>query len=75
MATYDGAATLPRVLDAYCRLLPPAQPWRLLVIDNGSTDATAQILAQYAPRLPLHTLHQPQRGKNRALNRALRHRR
>jgi glycosyltransferase involved in cell wall biosynthesis len=73
MATYDGAATLPRVLDAYCRLLPPAQPWRLLVIDNGSTDATAAILGQYATRLPLHTLHQPQRGKNRALNLALDH--
>jgi glycosyltransferase involved in cell wall biosynthesis/GT2 family glycosyltransferase len=73
MATYDGAATLPRVLDAYCRLLPPAQPWRLLVVDNGSTDGTAAILAQHASRLPLHILHQPQRGKNRALNLALDH--
>lgn len=71
MATYDGATTLPRVLDAYCRLLPPAQPWRLIVIDNGSTDATADILTHYARLLPLHLLHQPQRGKNRALNLAL----
>jgi glycosyltransferase involved in cell wall biosynthesis len=73
MATYDGAATLPRVLDACCRLLPPAQPWRLLVINNGSTDATPAILAHYAHRLPLQTLRQPQRGKNHALNLALDH--
>jgi len=73
MATYDGAATLPRVLDAYCHLLAPDQPWRLLVVDNGSTDATAAIVAGYAQRLPLLLLSQPQRGKNHALNAALDH--
>ena len=71
MATYDGAATLPRVLAAYERLHAPAQPWQLLVIDNGSTDGTAAIVASHANRLPLRVLHEPQRGKNRALNTAL----
>ena len=73
MATHNGAATLPRVLDAYSQLLAPVQPWRLVIVDNGSTDATADILVQHVSRLPLHILQQPQRGKNRALNLALDH--
>lgn len=71
MATRNGAATLPRVLDAYCRLAAPAGGWRLLIVDNGSTDSTPTLLAAYAGRLPLQLLHEPQAGKNRALNRAL----
>lgn len=71
MATRNGAATLPKVLDAYCRLTPPAAGWRLLVVDNGSADGTAALLAGYADRLPLRCLYEPQAGKNRALNRAL----
>lgn len=71
MATYNGAATLPTVLAACERLLAPAQPWQLVVIDNGSTDATAAIVASHAKRLPLRLLRDPARGKNRALNSAL----
>ncbi|MET0266184.1 MAG: glycosyltransferase [Duganella sp.] len=71
MATYNGAATLPRMLDACCRLLPPAQPWQLVVVDNASTDDTPAILAGYLPRLPLQCLHEARRGKNFALNTAL----
>lgn len=71
MATRDGAATLPQVLDAYCRLASPAEGWRLLVVDNGSSDGTAELLAGYASRLPLCYLNEPEPGKNRALNRAL----
>ncbi|MYM35009.1 glycosyltransferase [Duganella sp. FT94W] len=71
MASRNGAATLPKVLDAYCRLAAPNGGWRLLVVDNGSTDGTPGLLAAYADRLPLQVLHEPQPGKNRALNRAL----
>lgn len=71
MATYDGVATLPAVLDACCRLEPPDQPWQLLIVDNGSTDGSAGLIARYADRLPLRCLHEPRRGKNVALNLAL----
>lgn len=71
MATRDGAETLPQVLEAYCRLAVPPGGWRLLVVDNGSTDGTAELLASYSRLLPLRRLHEPQPGKNRALNRAL----
>lgn len=71
MATRNGAATLPRVLEAYCVLAVPAQGWRLIAVDNGSTDATRAILDGYAGRLPLTCLHEARPGKNVALNRAL----
>jgi glycosyltransferase involved in cell wall biosynthesis len=73
MATRNGGATLPRVLQAYCRLAVPAQGWRLLVVDNGSTDDTRAVLDSYAARLPLSCLHEARPGKNVALNRALAH--
>lgn len=71
MATRNGASTLPRVLEAYCGLTVPAPGWRLLVVDNGSTDGTRAVLDSYAARLPLQCLHEPRPGKNVALNRAL----
>ena len=68
MATYDGVATLPAVLDACCRLDPPDQPWQMLIVDNGSMDGTAELIARYTDRLPLLCLREPRRGKNVALN-------
>jgi glycosyltransferase involved in cell wall biosynthesis len=71
MATCNGASTLPKVLDAYCRLQAPPGGWRLLVIDNGSNDGSAALVSSYAERLPLRLLHTPVAGKNLALNLAL----
>jgi glycosyltransferase involved in cell wall biosynthesis len=73
MATYNGAATLPKVLEAYCALAAPPDGWQLIIIDNGSTDASSDIAAGFAERLPLQLLHEPRRGKNAALNTGLRH--
>ena len=71
MATYNGAATLPEVLQAYTALARPAGGWRLVIADNGSSDATAVVIAAFQGRLPLSTLHVARRGKNAALNAAL----
>lgn len=71
MASFNGAATLPKVLDAYCALQAPPGGWRLLVVDNGSTDDTRHVLERYAARLPLQVLQEPRRGKNVALNTGL----
>lgn len=48
-----------------------ARSWEVIVVDNGSTDATASVLDAHSDRLPLVALHHPEAGKNRALNRAL----
>jgi glycosyltransferase involved in cell wall biosynthesis len=71
MATYNGVATLPKVLEAYCRLVAPPDGWRVIIVDNGSTDGTAALIERYASRLPLWYISEPRRGKNVALNTAL----
>ncbi len=71
MATYNGALTLPAVLTAYCGLQAPPGGWSLLIIDNGSDDATRAVIERYTLRLPVHYLHEPRRGKNVALNTGL----
>ncbi|HZS34172.1 MAG TPA: glycosyltransferase [Methylomirabilota bacterium] len=71
IATRNGAATLPRVLASHARLRPPPGGWRLVVIDNGSTDGSARIVRSFAGVLPLIPLSEPRRGKNRALNAGL----
>lgn len=73
MATCNGAPTLPKVLSAYCGLQVPAGGWSLVIIDDGSTDRTAQIVASFAEQLPLQLLQQQRRGKCAALNMAVEH--
>lgn len=68
MATYNGAQTLPRVLDAYCKLDVPRGAWTLVIVNNGSTDETKQILHSFEKRLPLKCITEPRPGKNAALN-------
>ena len=71
MATRNGARTLPKVLTGYCALVAPPGGYRLIVVDNGSTDATRAIVESFADRLPLTYLFEPRAGKNVALNSAL----
>ncbi len=71
LATRNRASALPRVLRAFAALQAPEGGWRLVVVDNGSTDTTAEVLARYATRLPLVVLKEARPGKNRALNTAL----
>lgn len=63
MATYNGAAYLGAQLDSI--LLQSLGNWRLLVSDDGSTDATRDILTHYAagPMLGrLQVIDGPRRG-------------
>lgn len=71
MATRNGAAVLPRVLARYAEIAGHDSGWKMIAVDNGSTDATPAILCEWRDRLPLTVLDEPLAGKNRALNRAL----
>lgn len=73
LPTYNGADTLPQTLESFTRLEAPTGDWKLIVVDNASTDETPAILQSYQGRLPMQVLKQPSPGKSKALNLAMNH--
>ena len=73
MASYNGAGWIAQCLDSFCALEQPEGGYKLVIIDNASTDGTADIVRSYLDRLPITLLFQPKPGKNRALNLGLEH--
>jgi glycosyltransferase involved in cell wall biosynthesis len=71
LATLDRARLLREVLEAFCQLQVPASGWKLVVVDNGSTDGTREVLGSFANRLPLRAVSETRPGKNHALNAGL----
>lgn len=70
-ATRDRGEQLRDTLQRYCEWDMRGIAWELIVVDNASTDDTAAVLADMAPRLPLQSLYVAEPGQNRARNRAL----
>jgi glycosyltransferase involved in cell wall biosynthesis len=54
-------------------LEPPPRGWKLIIVDNGSTDTTKEVIGAFRQRLPLTYVLEPERGKNAALNTGLNH--
>jgi glycosyltransferase involved in cell wall biosynthesis len=73
IATLNGEATLPPVLEQYCRLQAPAAGWKMVIVDNGSTDRTKEVISSFLDRLPITYVFEPILGKNNALNTGLSH--
>jgi len=73
LATYNGGERLRETLDSMTRLVSPEGGWKLVVIDNNSTDSSPDIIASFQDRLPMTALVCPKRGKNAALNMAIPH--
>jgi len=71
LSTRNGAGTLPGVLNAFANLQSPPGGWQLVIVDNGSTDRTNEIVASFEKRLPVRLLHETHPGKNAALNTGL----
>ena len=70
-STRNRGGALSPVLESFAGLEPPPGGWKLVIVDNGSSDNTAGLLQSYQDRLPLTIVHEPRPGKNRALNAAL----
>lgn len=71
MATYNRADTLPRAIDSV--LKQTHRDWELIIVDDGSTDASAEVLAGYDdPRILVYK-HPHNRGVTAAKNTGLGH--
>lgn len=71
IATRNRARILRDVLESYCALDQPTGGWKLVIIDNGSTDGTAQVVSSFANRIPVKYVLEAREGKNFALNTGL----
>ena len=69
MCTRDRAEQLRRVLKSACSLrIPPGVTWEFLLVDNGSTDHTAEVVESFTDRLPIRRVWQPELGLSNARN-------
>ena len=71
ICTWNRAPLLARTLDGLTRVRPPAAPWELVVVDNGSMDDTAAVLDRFVDRLPLRVAREPRLGLSHARNAAV----
>lgn len=71
LSTRDRASLLEATLDSLSRQVVCDIPWEVIVVDNGSSDGTPDVLRRAAEHLPLVALSEEIPGKNRALNRAI----
>ena len=71
LSTRNGMDVLPRVLDGYTKQVDVDFDWRIVVVDNNSTDGSPGIIRQFEPLLPLTALRETRPGKNKALNTGL----
>ena len=71
MATHNGSDTIGQTLEALVRTESPPGGWRLVIVNNASSDSTAAIIEHWKERLPIVLLTEDRLGKNRALNTGL----
>lgn len=72
ICTWNRARLLEKTLDRMTEVRPPAPvSWDILVVDNNSTDATADVVRNFEGRLPIRRVVESQQGLSHARNRAL----
>jgi len=72
ICTWNRSALLARTLEQLATLgQPEGADWRLLVVNNNSTDNTADVLQSFADRLPMRWVFERQPGLSNARNRAI----
>lgn len=71
ICTRNRAESLRETLACLARAEVPELNTAMVVVDNGSTDATVEVVRNAETRRPVIYLYEPKPGKSRALNRAL----
>ncbi|MGE0479640.1 MAG: glycosyltransferase family 2 protein [Phycisphaerae bacterium] len=68
VCAHNDAAHLPRLLHSLRQQTAGLDTFRLLLIDNASTDATARVFRQHSAGLHATYVHEPRKGLNYARN-------
>jgi hypothetical protein len=72
ICTWNRSELLRRCLSALCEMRAPRNTaWEVLVVNNNCTDATSDVVRQFARQLPLREAHEPSPGLSNARNRAI----
>ncbi|MBD3314222.1 MAG: glycosyltransferase [Chitinivibrionales bacterium] len=71
IATRNRASILEETLHAMERVKKGRARGRFVVVDNGSTDQTRNIIESFSRRLNITYMFEPEGGKSHALNRAV----
>jgi glycosyltransferase involved in cell wall biosynthesis len=73
LCTLNRAATLEAALESLVRIDAPAMPWEIVIVDNNSTDHTADVIRRWEARstVPVVGVRETRQGKSFALNRGM----
>ncbi len=72
ICTWNRAGLLAQTLESIGQLaIPVAVDWRVILVDNGSTDTTRDVVAGFSPGLPLRLVSETRQGHTFARNRAI----
>jgi len=73
ICTWNRCEFLRRALEQMTRLeLTPGVSWELLIVDNGCTDATPDVVDSFSDRLPIRRIVEGEPGISNARNAAVR---
>src|SRR5688500_3500637 len=72
ICTRNRADQLRRTLESAAAVDTPEHvSWELLVVDNGSTDHTPEVVESFSGRLPIRRVSEPEAGLSNARNRGV----
>ena len=72
ICTRNRADQLRRTLETAAAMESPKDAsWELLVVDNGSTDHTPEVVESFAEQLPIRRVSEPKAGLSNARNRGV----
>ncbi|NDD05532.1 MAG: glycosyltransferase family 2 protein [Proteobacteria bacterium] len=69
ICTWNRAESLRRCLSSLTQLIiPEGLNWEVLVVNNGSTDNTREVVTEFKQLLPIRLIYEPKLGLSKARN-------